>query len=145
MLVDGASTLDQVHEVIQAAFGWWNYHLHECRIDGVDYGVPDPDEDWGPPVTDESTVRLDSVAKAGSKFEYVYDFGDNWRHKVVVEKVTQPRRDHGRPRLHRRPSGLPARGLRRHLGLPGTGRDPGEPSTPRASGEARVDRPPVRP
>ncbi len=88
VLVDGASTLDDVHEVIQAAFGWWNYHLHEFRIDGVDYGVPDPDEDWGPPITDESTVRVDSVAKNGSKFEYVYDFGDDWRHKIVVEKVT---------------------------------------------------------
>lgn len=88
VLVDRASTLDHVHEVLQAAFGWWNYHLHEFRIDGVDYGVPDPDEDWGPPVTDESTVRLDSVARAGSTFEYVYDFGDNWRHTVVVEKVS---------------------------------------------------------
>ncbi len=87
MLVNGASTLDEIHEVIQAAFGWWNYHLHEFRIDGTDYGVPDPDEDWGAPVTDESTIRLDSVAKAGSKFEYVYDFGDNWRHTVLVERV----------------------------------------------------------
>ena len=88
VLVDGASTLDHVHEVIQAAFGWWNYHLHDFKIDGSEYGVPDPDEDWGPPVNDESVVRLDSVAGEGSKFDYTYDFGDNWRHKVLVEKVT---------------------------------------------------------
>lgn len=25
---------------------------------------------------------------AGSSFTYTYDFGDNWRHKVTVEKVT---------------------------------------------------------
>lgn len=87
VLVDGASTLDHVHEVIQAAFGWWNCHLHEFEIGETRYGVPDPDEDWGPPTNDESKVRLDSVATEGSKFEYVYDFGDWWRHKIVVEKV----------------------------------------------------------
>jgi hypothetical protein len=87
VLVDGASTLDQVHEVIQAAFGWWNYHLHEFEIGQTRYGVPDPDEDWGPPTTDERGVALDTVASEGSKFEYVYDFGDWWRHKIVVEKV----------------------------------------------------------
>ena len=87
VLVDGAGTLDQVHEVIQAAFGWWNYHLHEFEVEDTRYGVPDPDDDWGPPTTDESTVRLDSIAGEGSKLEYVYDFGDDWRHKIVVEKV----------------------------------------------------------
>jgi hypothetical protein len=47
VLVDGASHLDEVHEVIQAAFGWWNYHLHQFEVDGKEYGVPDPDgDDW---------------------------------------------------------------------------------------------------
>jgi len=87
VLIDGASTLDQAHEVIQAAFGWWNYHLYEFEIGGSQYGVPDPDDDWGQPTEDESKVRLDSVAGEGSKFEYIYDFGDWWRHKIVVEKA----------------------------------------------------------
>lgn len=88
VLVDGSSTLDHVHDVIQAALGWWDYHLHDFEIDGTNYGVPDPDdEDWGLPTTDESDVRLDSVAGPGSRFLYRYDFGDNWRHDVVVEKV----------------------------------------------------------
>lgn len=88
VLIDGSSTLDHIHDVIQAAFGWWDYHLHDFEIDGTNYGVPDPDDDdWGLPTTDESDVRLDSVAGAGSRFLYRYDFGDNWRHDVVVEKV----------------------------------------------------------
>jgi hypothetical protein len=88
VLVDGASTLDHVHDVIQAAFGWWDYHLHEFEIDGIRYGVPDPDDDdWGMPTTDESVVRLDSVAGPGSHIAYTYDFGDSWRHAIVVEKV----------------------------------------------------------
>ncbi len=87
VLIDGARTIDHVHEVIQAAFGWWNYHLHEFEIDGRRYAVPDPDEDWGEPPLDERRARLDSVSAAGASFEYTYDFGDYWRHRVVVEKV----------------------------------------------------------
>lgn len=91
VLVDGASTLDQVHEVIQAAFGWWNYHLHEFEAGDARYGVPDedynPEYDFGPPTIDEGQVRLDSIAGEGSKLDYTYDFGDDWRHRIVVEQV----------------------------------------------------------
>lgn len=87
VLVDGKSTLDQLHEVIQAAFGWWNYHLHEFEVGRTRYGVPDPDEDWGEPPQDERRTRLDAIAGEGSSFRYTYDFGDGWDHKVTVEKV----------------------------------------------------------
>jgi hypothetical protein len=87
MLVDGSSTLDHLHEVIQAAFGWWNYHLHEFEMGKNRYGVPDPDEDWGDPPVDERRTRLDAIAGEGTSFRYTYDFGDGWDHQVVVERV----------------------------------------------------------
>ncbi len=88
VLVDGSETLGHLHEVIQAAFGWWNYHLHEFEIDGVRYGVPDPDDGWfGPAAIDEATVRIDQVAGEGTRFDYTYDFGDGWDHRVVVEHI----------------------------------------------------------
>lgn len=87
VLVDGGSTLDHVHEVIQAAFGWWNYHLHEFEVGRTRYGVPDPDEDWGEPPRDERRTRLDAIASEGASFRYTYDFGDGWDHKITVEKV----------------------------------------------------------
>lgn len=87
VLVDGGGTLDHVHAVIQAAFGWWNYHLHEFEVGRTRYGVPDPDEDWGEPPRDERRTRLDAIAGEGSSFRYTYDFGDSWDHKIVVEKV----------------------------------------------------------
>lgn len=85
VVVPGETTLARLHEVLQAAFGWWDSHLHEFEIEGVRYGIDDG-EDWRPP-KDERRTRLRSVAKVGSSFLYVYDFGDDWRHKVVVEKV----------------------------------------------------------
>jgi hypothetical protein len=87
VLVDGASTLDHLHEVIQAAFGWWNYHLHEFEVGRTRYSVPDPDVDWGDPPRDERRSRIDAIAGEGSSFGYTYDFGDGWEHKITVEKV----------------------------------------------------------
>ncbi len=86
VLVEGSATLDEVHDVIQAAFGWRSSHLHEFRIGGRDYGVPDPDWDSSE-VLDEARYRLDKLAAEGDKFRYVYDFGDDWDHDVHVEKI----------------------------------------------------------
>lgn len=88
VVVESSATLDQLHEAIQAAFGWWNYHLYEFEFGRTRYGIPDPDDfDFGPPTRDARKARLDQVASAGSTFTYTYDFGDNWEHKVIVEKV----------------------------------------------------------
>ena len=78
-------TLARLHEVLQAAFGWWDCHLHEFEVDGVRYGVDDG-EGWQPPKNEER-ARLSKVTRPGSAFSYSYDFGDDWRHKVVVEKA----------------------------------------------------------
>jgi hypothetical protein len=88
VLVDGSRTLDHVHEIIQAAFGWWNCHLHEFEVERRRYGIPDRGEDWGEPPQDERRTRLDAIAQRGSAFCYTYDFGDGWDHWIVVEKVT---------------------------------------------------------
>jgi hypothetical protein len=34
--------LDRLHQVIQAAMGWENYHLHVFSDGRTRYGVPDP-------------------------------------------------------------------------------------------------------
>lgn len=83
--------LDQLHLGIQAAFNWWNYHLHEFRIGGLRYGDPDPIEDDGfdddQRLFDEREVRLRDFDRAsGARFEYLYDFGDSWLHVIDIEK-----------------------------------------------------------
>lgn len=82
-------TLADLHLNIQAAFGWWNYHLHRFVIQGKTYGVPSPDDlDFGLEVIDESGVRLSELLpKSGrrTRWIYEYDFGDGWRHDVLFE------------------------------------------------------------
>lgn len=89
LLVPEASTLLRVHDVLQAAFGWADYHLHEFQIAGVRYGTDDG-EGWGPPPRSERRARLGTVAEEGTTFEYTYDFGDNWQHRIVVERILAP-------------------------------------------------------
>lgn len=82
--------LGELHLAIQAAFNWWNSHLHEFRIGGLRYGNPDAD-DWSgaddPRVFDEREVRLlDFDREPGLAFTYLYDFGDDWYHTVTLER-----------------------------------------------------------
>ena len=85
VLVPGGYTLDRVSRIIQLSLGWQGYHLHSFEIDGDQYGEPDPLGELE--LADELDVRLDAVATEGSRFTYVYDFGDWWEHEILVERV----------------------------------------------------------
>lgn len=89
VLVPESITLSKLHQVIQAAMGWRDSHLHEFEINGVRYGQPDPDWDLGA-VKSESSARLGQCLRNLSSFTYVYDFGDDWRHLVQVEERVRP-------------------------------------------------------
>lgn len=77
--------LDVLHEVLQAAFGWKNCHLHDFRAGDIRFGMADAQEDLF--LVDERAVPLGAVARLGSKLVYLYDFGDDWEHEIVVERV----------------------------------------------------------
>ena len=73
-----------LHDALQAAFGWTDSHLHSFEKDGKYWGVPEYDD-----LIDESKVQLAKLLKVESEsMIYVYDFGDDWRHEVVLEKIT---------------------------------------------------------
>jgi pRiA4b ORF-3-like protein len=77
------TTLLKLHKVLQVVMGWENYHLHEFRIGDLSFGEPFPDSDF----IDERPIKLTQIAPSGPlTFEYIYDFGDGWRHEVTVEK-----------------------------------------------------------
>ena len=96
LVVASDLTMDQFHAVIQAAFGWENAHLHSFELlsPGYDrymdrlltrYDV----EEEGEEGLAEYDVQLCQVlVKPGDKVGYTYDFGDDWRHSIKLEKVT---------------------------------------------------------
>jgi hypothetical protein len=85
VLVPGGFTLDRVHRAVQLAMGWSDRHLHVFDVEGVQFGVPDPDGLLD--VRDELDHRLDAVAQKGTRLRYTYDFGDWWEHDIAVEDV----------------------------------------------------------
>ncbi|HZV33667.1 MAG TPA: plasmid pRiA4b ORF-3 family protein [Verrucomicrobiae bacterium] len=95
ILVRQDMRLDRLHMVIQSVMPWTNSHLHQFvvgRTAPVYYGVPDPE--FGGIESEELNEKRYTLADLApavkSKFIYEYDFGDDWLHEVVVEKVLPP-------------------------------------------------------
>lgn len=83
--VPSEMSLRDLNQVVQVAMGWDGYHLYLFEIDGVKYG--EPDEDGWMDVHDPA-VPVSAVAKRpGARFRYLYDFGDDWVHELVVDAV----------------------------------------------------------
>ncbi|AGH79937.1 plasmid pRiA4b ORF-3 family protein [Xanthomonas citri pv. citri] len=67
--------LSQLHYFIQGVMGWELMHLFSYQ-DGRGYGDQISSE-----------LRLCDVCRVGDALTYTYDFGDNWQHRVTVEKT----------------------------------------------------------
>lgn len=80
--VPASATLPELHELLQAAIGWTDSHLHQFVTPQATYGMVIPGEEmWPEDQRDETGARL---ADLGTRFEYLYDFGDGWTHDVEV-------------------------------------------------------------
>ena len=87
--VPTATNLQTLHRIVQAAMGWQDYHLWEFTADDKTYGVPDPDDaGWGHKVYRASSATLARLVESGvTAFDYTYDMGDNWEHRITIERV----------------------------------------------------------
>ena len=73
------ATLLDLHNSIQACFGWSDYHMHIFTSDGTEYGIPCDDF---PDCEDETIVPLSDFEE--SVLDYNYDFGDDWHVDVEI-------------------------------------------------------------
>jgi hypothetical protein len=88
VLMPEDATLGDLHQVIGAVLGWGIDHLHAFTVGEYEYSDPYFNLDN---CDDEDSVRLNrALPKPGSKIVYVYDFGDDWRHEITLEKVFVP-------------------------------------------------------
>jgi len=82
-------TFWDLHVAIQDSMGWTDSHLHAFEVEVGDsglteVGIPDPDADS--PVVPGWDVELSEYFdKPGDRIIYEYDFGDSWRHSVLLE------------------------------------------------------------
>jgi hypothetical protein len=78
------TSLAALHGIIQIAFGWDDSHLHVFETAYGNFGIADRESGHRA----EKPVTLEQVAPgAGDRLTYRYDFGDDWAHEIVVEKV----------------------------------------------------------
>ncbi len=89
--VPSTYTFWDLHVAIQDAMGWLDCHLHEFRIrdlsgEMLSFGIPN--EEYESDMRPGWKFRISKfISLAKPTFEYVYDFGDDWRHKVELVDV----------------------------------------------------------
>lgn len=96
--VENTLTFADLHVIVQEAMGWQDCHLYEFVVGDVRLQSTDTSLAGG---SDHRTLPDDMVAlgqllNRRKYFGYVYDFGDDWRHRITVEQRL-PTRPHDRP------------------------------------------------
>ncbi|MDN6330162.1 MAG: plasmid pRiA4b ORF-3 family protein [Dermabacteraceae bacterium] len=90
-------SLTDVHDVLQTAFDWAGYHLWRFAAGGdpfdlgaqlflCEFDVEEGDEDGLPA---EAVQLGELLQEPGDRLEYVYDYGDNWDLRIVVDSVRE--------------------------------------------------------
>ena len=101
----GDQTLEDLHEVIFAAFDRFDPHLYSFYFPKArprrgpgpppkEYTTPEMIDELGPldddMCFDAAETRLDDIQLSpGQQFEYLFDFGDSWWHEVLVEEINR--------------------------------------------------------
>ncbi len=83
-VVPAGITLDRLHDVVQIVMGWQDCHLHQFTIGKKRYTeFPESREDG----LEGGRYRLEKlIRRKGRTIDYVYDFGDDWRHEITLEE-----------------------------------------------------------
>src|SRR3546814_5320117 len=76
-----------LHDVIQGAMGWLDYHLWEFEAEERHYGVLDPDWDDDRLLAAKNAKLSTLLDRGVRQLLYTYDMGDNWEHIIAIEEV----------------------------------------------------------
>jgi hypothetical protein len=98
VLVKSNTTFDQLHFIIQRSMDWNGSHLYGWEVKGKEYTgqntifaelgfLDDEEEDNSNHEFDETEIGKIIGEKVNTKFVYIYDFGDNWEHEILVEEI----------------------------------------------------------
>ncbi len=89
-MIQSDMLLSDFHKVIQTSMGWTNSHLHLFNKNETCYAEKTADdftwEELGHVDYQEMKV-LDLLINEGEKIIYKYDFGDGWKHDVILEQI----------------------------------------------------------
>ena len=92
VLIPFGLTFKNLHDIIQTSMSWNDYHLHEFIVPDMKLRIV-MDEDFDSYIShDEAEPIFESNAFVDDfvnmKLVYVYDFGDEWVHRIAFLKDT---------------------------------------------------------
>ncbi|GIN70776.1 hypothetical protein J14TS2_12510 [Bacillus sp. J14TS2] len=96
--IESNMTFLDFHQVLQLAFEWEDYHLHTYRmtksngesIKPLEIGAEDEYGLFSPAYDEAETLLSDFFIQEKDRAVYIYDFGDDWIHEIILEKVLTP-------------------------------------------------------
>lgn len=87
ILVPDAISFQDLHEILQTAFGWDDYHMHNFTFPSRNIEITQKGEEGYGNSVEEDKAVIDDFMKECKWIRYTYDFGDDWCHKIVLEKT----------------------------------------------------------
>lgn len=84
LLLPDRMSFGDLHTTLQIAFGWEEEHMHDFSFQHSRETVGNKENDDYVDL-DEKDTAADNYLKDGW-IRYTYDYGDDWRHKIVLEK-----------------------------------------------------------
>ena len=85
VLIAESATLETLHHVIIAMFGWDDDHLHIFTVGQRQYADPFHELETTVP---EHTMRLhQALPHPKATISHIYDLGASWKHEILLEKV----------------------------------------------------------
>ncbi|MPQ30619.1 plasmid pRiA4b ORF-3 family protein [Clostridium estertheticum] len=90
------TTFKELHEILQVAFDWKDYHLYEFNvIDDAGKYVLNVisefeevyEESRGCKILLDSQVDISEYTNQKYRIVYCYDYGDNWEHEITIQGV----------------------------------------------------------
>ena len=85
--VPADGNLKMLHDIIQGAMGWMDYHLWEFEVGDKRYGLPDPEWPDDSLFAAKNTKLKTLLDREVRQFIYTYDMGDNWEHLITLEAI----------------------------------------------------------
>ena len=96
IIVPSDYSFSELHSVIQVAMGWLDMHLYSFEVGDVLIEESNEEDLFGnlfsarEKMGAEETLISELLLKEGDKCLYTYDFGDDWEHTILLEKILSP-------------------------------------------------------
>ncbi len=94
-IIPAGITFSQLCVILNEVMGWSGYHLSEFEFYHLQLQLQEKDDFndfmpiWDFDLLDSSKTYINEYMEQQKWFTYTYDFGDDWQHRVTIEKIIE--------------------------------------------------------